>query len=131
MHILLADTIEVCGGSRKLMQIFNQFGVVSSPDTHDRFITEIATIQRAKTLWDDLASNVFTVASVDNFDMLQSHAAVYSGDQCRSYHGTTLQIVQPNPTIHNSNESKTVKQTLGSSPAISPHKLGKVGPKRP
>ena len=54
IHVLLADTIEVCGGSRKLIQILNQFGAVSSSDTHDRFVTEIARIQRTKTVWDDL-----------------------------------------------------------------------------
>ena len=43
----------------------------------------------------DLDLNLFTVASVDNINFLQRHSFVYSGDQSRSWHGTTTQITQP------------------------------------
>ena len=100
VHILLADAVEVCGSSRQLLRILNRVGAVSSADTHDRFVTEKAELQKGKHIWDVLPSECFTIASADNFDMLSVHAAVYCGAVQRSYHGTTIQVVQPNPLLN-------------------------------
>ena len=99
MHDLLADTVEMCGGSHQLLRILNRLGCTSSPDTHDRFFTHHAEAQCTRSIWDELPPAVFTIASVDNFDMLQSYAAVYRGNRQCSYHGTTVQLIQPSHKI--------------------------------
>ncbi len=43
------------------MKIFNQLGAVSSPDTHDRFVSEVAILQCNKQIWDDLPQNRLTI----------------------------------------------------------------------
>ena len=58
------------------------------------------------------------VASTDNVDFLQSHAAVYSGDQHRSWHATSIQLVQPIPsTAVHSVPSIAIRSTEGESTA--------------
>ena len=74
LHILLADAVEMHGGSRLLIKLLNQFGIVSSTDTHDRFVTAIAELQRNKSVWDELPKEVFTVCSADNFYMLHAES---------------------------------------------------------
>ena len=98
LHTLLADAIECFGGSTDLIRIFNRLGVVTSKDTQARYVEHMVTQYEDGTHLKDLIRGRFTVASLDNLDFLQSHAAVYCGDQHRSTHVTTIQVVQPKPT---------------------------------
>ena len=58
----------------------------------------------------------FTVVSADNLDYVHSHARTYCGKQKSSWHGTTVQVVQPRHTtslhtsqgIQNLNEREAV-----------------------
>ena len=114
LHHLVAEAIEVCGGSRQLIRILNRLGVSVSNDTHDRLVTSVAEKQKENDVWSQLSPDTFTVASADNIDFLQSHAAVYCGDQSRSYHGTTIQVVQPIPSLTLSSSNPVPAQQLNT-----------------
>lgn len=68
LHHLVADTVEVCGGSRRLIRILNRLGVCVSTDTHDRLVTYLAEEQRERSVWSELSQDKFTLASIDNID---------------------------------------------------------------
>ena len=153
---ILADAVEVCSGSRQLLKILNRLGCTSSSDTHDRLVTQYAEARRQESIWDVMSKQVFTIASVDNFDVLKSYSAVYCGGQNRSYHKTIIQLVQPDssilypnqPFISTQERANMVTELAGgaaamplpldniltrrrsSSPENFPHKLGKQCPKR-
>ena len=137
---ILADVVQVCGRSRVLLHILNHLGCTSSPDTYDRFVTSQAIRQRDQSVWDHLSEHVFTIVSADNFDILQSHAAVYYGNQSQSYHATTIQAVQPLPDLKVNclhidtnlllSPEISSRRRHSTSPLSSPHQLGKDGPKR-
>lgn len=70
IHYVLSDILETSGGSRELMRLFNRLGCVSSPDSHDRYVTFHAENEQQDQLWNNLPPINVTLASVDNFDML-------------------------------------------------------------
>ena len=53
--------------------------------------------------------------SIDNIDFLHSYTRVFCGDQKRSWHGTTVQVVQPQPTKLHVNECTGNFQSVGES----------------
>ena len=70
ISIALFTTIEIYGGARKLIKLFNRLGIVCSTD---RVVTEIAENEWSKQISESLIPNVFTVTSVDNIDILKPH----------------------------------------------------------
>ena len=152
----MADIVEMCSGSRQLLRILNDLGCTTSPYMHNWFVTQHAEAQCNDSVWNELSYKAFTVASVDNFDILQSYATVYCGNQSCSYHGTTIQLIKPDatityPAVNSSQETQVTsiitdkvllnnntseqqpslpRHRRSTSPGNSPHKLGKTGPKR-
>ncbi len=108
-------------GSRQLIKIMNRLGVLNSSDVHDAFVAKKAEEEKGKKLWDCLDPEIFTIASADNFDLLKSHAAVFCGNQYRSFHGTTIQVVQPNPILR-VHANGAIEQSRMSPPPSGPQK---------
>ena len=98
LHTLIADAIETCGGSSRLMKLMNRLGVCASEDTHKRYIQYRVEKSMKQGPMFGYPSKAFTIASADNLDFIHSHARVYSGKQQLSWHGTTVQVVQPQPS---------------------------------
>lgn len=78
----------------------------------DRFVAFHAEQQCPKQIWHRIPANTFTIATADNFDMLKSHSAIYHGDQQRSYHGTTVQLVQSSSKLVLSCERECVSEEI-------------------
>ncbi len=98
LHTLLTDTIDSQGGSAMLITLLNRLGVCASTDTLNRFIQYKASDFRKNKL-KYLICDSFIVMSIDNLDFLHSFARVYCGHQISSWHGTTVQAIQPLPSL--------------------------------
>ena len=97
IHTFLTDAIEACGGSLKLVQILNRLGVCASSDTHKRYVLcRVKERVKAGPL-NGFPYNALTHVSIDNFDYRFTFARVFCGQQETSWHGTTIQFVQPQP----------------------------------
>ena len=101
LHTLLTDYVEATGGSSELISVLNKLGAVASMETLDRHIMRVSVQRKMEGLLKELDSSTFTVATTDNIDFLQSHASVYSGSQHRSWHGISVQVIQPQQRLKN------------------------------
>lgn len=94
---LLTDYIEASGGPSELITVLNR--LVASSETLDRHIMRVSAQHKQEGLLNVLDGKSLTVATTDNIDFLQSHASVYSGSQHRSWHATSVEVVQPRPSL--------------------------------
>ena len=113
LHTLLTDVVYSHGGTTELVRVMNRVGMISSEDTHVRYVDNIV---RHSDKAQDVDPSQTVVATLDNLDFLQSNAAVYCGDQHRSWHGTTVQILQPKPPSH----VNTVRVSTATSLSLPP-----------
>ena len=96
--MLIADAVETCGGSSRLLKLLNRLGICTNGIKHDFYITERVKKQRQDGILSAYPDSAFTIASMDNLDFLHIYARVYCGKQQSSWHGTTVQLVQPQPS---------------------------------
>ena len=98
LHTLITDVVLTCGGSSRLVKFLNRLGICTSADKHDRYVTERVKKRKEDGVLSAYPDGAFTVASTDNLDFLHHYARVYCGKQQTSWHGTTVQLVQPQPS---------------------------------
>ena len=101
LHNLITDMVDGLGGSSLLIKLLNRLGICSSADTLARSIQYRVTERESTGIQNECSSTAFTIISIDNIDFLYSYARVFCGDQKRSWHRTTIQLVQPKPTSLN------------------------------
>ena len=98
LHYILTYAIVCMGGSAELVRVLNRFGACVSLDTHNRISTRIVTMRILRDIQSQLIPHTLTVLSLDNIDLMQINAMVSALHSKRSWHGTSVQCVQPLPT---------------------------------
>ena len=106
LHTLIADIVLTCGGSSRLVKFLNRLGICTSADKPNRYVTDRVKKQKEDGILSAYPDNAFTVVSTDNLDFLHSYARVYCGKQQSSCHGTTVQLVQPQPLTLTDSQSQ-------------------------
>ena len=95
LHVLLADAIET---PHRLTRLLNRFCACASPETHARYVQYRVDKRKKEQAMSGYPDDAFIVASADNLDFIYSHTRVYCGNLQSSWHGTTIQLVQPQPS---------------------------------
>ena len=107
MHTLLAEAIETCGGSKRLVRMLNRLGICASPETALRYVQYRIEKKATEGIMTAYPSDCFMIAAADNIDYIHHYARVYCGKQQLSWHGTTVQIAQPKPLTLTTNADTT------------------------
>ena len=98
LHTLVTEVVDSQGGSALLIKILNRLGVCTSTDTLSRFIQhKVNSLDINQNSY--MNPDSFTVVSADNIDFLHSYARVFRGNQSSGWHGTSVQAVQPLPSL--------------------------------
>ena len=79
------------------MQILNRLGAAATVETVNRLATQIVQKRLSTGIQSELQPQMFTAVSVDNIDILQPYSFVSATNLTRSWHGTSVQCVQPHP----------------------------------
>ena len=97
LHALLTEATLCHGGTQELVKILNRVGAVASIDTNQHLATQVVQARMARGVLPELEERALSIVSIDNIDILQPHAFVSCTDATRSWHGTSVQCVQPLP----------------------------------
>ncbi|SMN01636.1 hypothetical protein SPONN_2736 [uncultured Candidatus Thioglobus sp.] len=92
LHVLLTEAIICHGGNTELVKILNRVGAVACMDTCNRLTTKVVTQRLREGIKRAVICGVISFASIDNIDILQPWSV-----SVRSWHGTSVQIMQPFP----------------------------------
>ena len=97
LHILLTEAVMCHGGTLELVQLLNRLGAIASVETANRLATHVVQKRLSRGIQPEFQPQMFTAVSVDNIDILQPYSFVSASDLTRSWHGTSVQCVQPHP----------------------------------
>lgn len=92
LYVFLTDAIETCGGSPRLTRLLNRLGACASKETHDRYVQYRVEKSKKEGPTRGFPNNTFMLASAD---YIHSYARIYCVNQQSRWHGTTVQLVQP------------------------------------
>ena len=82
--MLLTEAIFCNGGNTELVKILNRVGAVACADTCNRLATQVIKQRIKEGIKGSVNQGVFSIASVDNIDILQPFATVSALDATRS-----------------------------------------------
>ena len=97
-HTLVTEATLCHGGTHELVKILNRIGAAASIDTSQRLAMQVVDSRKVNGILPELEKRALSIVSVDNIDILQPHAFISCTDATRSWHGTSVQCVQPLPT---------------------------------